>query len=324
MTRNQMFDENIYTEVNKESKTLLDDYKLELKSKGRAIKTIEQYEFDIKAFLCWSVENLGNKSILNMKKRDFRNFFLFMQETGKSSARINRFQSSLRNILAFAEDDEDDYEDYDRNVMAKIKSVEKKEVREIVFLSDEQITYLIDYLLEHNKLQKALYVSLSYDSGGRRNEIYQVTREGFLDEGVYKTNKVTGKRGKEFSLFYSQRTKDIARDYLESRTDDLETLWIVGSEEPQPLAYQSLYGFAVSFRSILESQYEEDIPVNSHSFRHSCAENLELGTHHMLKQLGKDKLELNEIRILLNHSDISTTQSYLKNKDEEIMENLFS
>ena len=176
MSRVIYYNDETYDKVNQDSKILLQDYILELKAKGRAVKTIEQYEADIKSFLCYAYDNTGNKFMLDMKKRDFRNFFLKMQNDGKSSARINRMQSSLRNILEFAVDDDDEYPDYEKNQMKTIKSIEKQHVRDIVFLTDEQVTYLIDYYLEKEEYQKALYISLSYDSAGRRNEILQVEK----------------------------------------------------------------------------------------------------------------------------------------------------
>lgn len=154
MERNNIYSEDIYKKVNDESKELLNDYILELKVRNRAEKTIAQYEFDCKMFMCYVYDNMNNKSLLDLKRRDFRNFFLFLKESGKSAARINRVQSSIRNLLQFAEDDEEIYEDYEVNPMRKIKSVEKEPVREIVFLTDEQVTYLIDYLLEKGKTQK--------------------------------------------------------------------------------------------------------------------------------------------------------------------------
>lgn len=193
MSRIIYYNDETYDKVNQDSKILLQDYILELKAKGRAIKTIEQYEADIKSFLCYAVENTGNKFMLDMKKRDFRNFFLKMQNDGKSSARINRMQSSLRNILEFAVDDDDEYPDYEKNQMKTIKSIEKQHVRDIVFLTDEQVTYLIDYYLEKEEYQKALYISLSYDSAGRRNEILQVEKFSFMDSELSETNEVVGK-----------------------------------------------------------------------------------------------------------------------------------
>lgn len=312
--------------MNKESLDILEDYILELKSKGRAEKTIEQYRWDILHFLEYVKLNYNNKSILELKKRDFRNFFLNMREDGKSSARINRVMSSVRNMLEFVVDDEDDYDDYNKNPMKKIKSLEKNPVKEIVFLTDEQVTFLIDYLLEHGMTQKALYVSLSYDSAGRRGEIAQVEKHSFLQEGVYKTQILVGKRGKKFALMYTKRTKTIAKKWLEERGEDSEdSLWVTKEgENVRKLGSNALYGWAVSFRAILENKYQEDIPLGSHSFRHSALENYENATHHSLKHLGKERLDINTLRILANHNDVGTTQSYLKNKDEEILNDLFS
>ena len=326
MERNNLYSNEVYEKVNKESKLVLEDYILELKAKGRAATTIEQYVFDIRMYLCYIYENANNKSILELKKRDFRNFFLMLQETGKSSARINRVQSSLRNLLEFVVDDEDEYEDYYQNPMKKIKSIEKNPTREIVFLEDKEIDYLLNYLIEHNKIQKALYVSLSYDSAGRRNEIIQVEKYSFLDDEKSTTNEVVGKRSKKFTLMYSNRTKEIAKKWLEERgEDDIDSLWVsYYNGEARPLRYETLYAWAISFRSILESEYDKDLPLNPHSFRHSSLENYENGTHHTLKYLGEDRLDINTLRILANHNDISITQSYLKDKDSEVLNDLFS
>lgn len=326
MERNNLYSNEVYEKVNKESKLVLEDYILELKAKGRAVTTIEQYVFDIRMYLCYIYENANNKSILELKKRDFRNFFLMLQETGKSSARINRVQSSLRNLLEFVVDDEDEYEDYYQNPMKKIKSIEKNPTREIVFLEDKEIDYLLNYLIEHNKIQKALYVSLSYDSAGRRNEIVQVEKYSFLDDEKNTTNEVVGKRSKKFTLMYSNRTKEIAKKWLEERgEDDIDSLWVsYYNGEARPLRYETLYAWAISFRSILESEYDKDLPLNPHSFRHSSLENYENGTHHTLKYLGEDRLDINTLRILANHNDISITQSYLKDKDSEVLNDLFS
>lgn len=319
-----MFDEEIYQSVNKESKEALEDYVIELKSKGRSDGTIKQYSFDCRALLCHIHENMDNKSILDLKRRDFRSFFLFMKEAGKSSARINRFMSSVRNWCQYLEDDEDVYEDYENNPMRKIKSIESEKVREIFFLTDGQIDFLIDYLVKTKQYQKAFYVEFSYTSGARRNEIFQVSKHSFLKEGNM-TEKIIGKRGKRFGLVFSNRCKELAKMYLEDRgEDDLDELWVTGKgENKRPLGYDSLYNFAVSFRKILQDEYQEQIELNSHSFRHSFAENLSNGTHSMLGQLGREKLTLNEIRILLNHSSTDMTQSYMRNKDDEIIDSLF-
>ena len=47
---------------------------------------------------------------------------------------FNRFQSSVRNLLNFAVEDDDEY-DYDINAMSSIKGMKGESVREIVFFN---------------------------------------------------------------------------------------------------------------------------------------------------------------------------------------------
>ena len=324
MTRQVLYNKETYNnKVNKDSKVVLDDYILELKAKRKSKGTIYQYEADIKMFLCYAVDNLNNKYILDMKKRDFRNFFLAMSESGKSSARINRVQCSLRNMLEFCYQDDDEYEDYNRNVMTSIKGLEKQEVREIIFLSDEQIDYLINHYMNKKEYNKALYISLSYDSAGRRNEIYQVEKRDF--ENSKMTNLVVGKRGKKFNLYYFDRTREIAKKYFEQRgEDDIDSLWVTKhGGKTREIESGTLYQWAISFRKVLEEEYDEEIMLNSHSFRHSSLENYENGTHHSLRYIGVDKMDIKELKVLANHSDTSTTERYLKNRDNERLQSLF-
>lgn len=320
--RNSFYNSEIYKQVNKENISLLNDYILELKSKRKSEGTIYQYSADIKMFFCWAFDNLNNKFILDMKKRDFRRFFLELQESGTSPARINRVQCSLRNMLEFASEDDDEY-DYDINAMRSIKGLQKEEVRDIHFLTDDQVNIILDYLIDKKQYQKALYLSLSYESAGRRNEVFQVLKEGFLENN--RTNIVQGKRGKKFQLLYFSRSKEIAKMYFEQRgEDDIPELWIVGKNEDKRAAkYETLYNWTMSFRKILEKLTGEYIEFNPHSYRHSALENYSNGTHHVLKELGKEKLDLEVLKILANHESIDTTSGYLKNKDEELLNQAF-
>jgi site-specific recombinase XerD len=321
MARLKIFSEETWEKVNPANKTILEDYVLELKSKKKSEGTIYQYSADIKMFLCWACENLKNVEILEMKKRDFRRFFLFLQE--KSPARINRVQCSIRNLLEFCTSDDDLYEEYEINVMRAVKGLQKEKVRDIHFLTNDQIEAILQFLMSKQKYQQALYLALSYESAGRRNEVHQVLKHNFLTEN--KTNTVVGKRGKKFSLLYFSRSKEIAAKYFELRGEDnIDSLWIVYKDgEKQPAAYETLYNWVMGFRVILKSLTQEEIEFNPHSLRHSSLENYADGTHYVLKEMGKDKLDIKILKVLANHSDISTTESYLKDKDQEILNEAF-
>lgn len=319
----KIFSAETWEKVSKENKMILEDYILEMKSKRKSEGTIYQYTSDIRMFLCWLYDNEITKSLLKLKKRDFRHFFLEMGEKGTSAARINRVQCSIRNLLEFCTSDDDEYEDYEINAMRAIKGLEKKAVREIHFVKNEHVEKMIDLLLEAGKYQRALYLVLSYESVGRRNELAQVLKHGFLENN--RTNEVVGKRGKEFKLLYFDRTKEIAKLYFEQRGEDnIDSLWTVGKgENKRAASYDNLYQWAVSLRKQLYQVSGEWVDINAHTWRHSGLENYENGTHYVLKQLGKEKLPLEVLKVLANHTSIETTQSYLMNKDDELLNEAF-
>lgn len=319
----KIFTAETWKNVNKENKMILEDYVLEMKSKRKSAGTIYQYSADIKMFLCWLHDNEITKSLLNLKKRDFRHFFLEMGERGTSSARINRVQCSIRNLLEFCTSDDDEYEDYEINAMRAIKGLTKEAVREIHFVKNEHVESMIEKLLSEGKFQRALYLCFSYESVGRRNEIAQVLKQDFLTNK--RTNEVVGKRGKKFKLLYFDRSREIAKMYLAQRgEDEIDCLWTVGhGDQKRAAEYSTLYGWALALRKDLEVVSGEFVEINSHTWRHTGLENYENGTHYVLKQLGKDKLPLEVLKVLANHSDISTTQAYLANKDHEILDEAF-
>src|SRR5699024_11769622 len=74
---------------------------------------------------------------------------------------------------------------------------------------------------------------------------------------------------------------------------------------------------------VCSSDLDEDLPIFPHVFRHSAAECYTDGTHYALSEMGRDKLEISELKILMRHENIDITNSYLKNKDDEILESLF-
>ena len=48
----KLYDENLWSKANPKNKDILEDYELELESQGKAEKTIQQYMFDLRGFVC--------------------------------------------------------------------------------------------------------------------------------------------------------------------------------------------------------------------------------------------------------------------------------
>lgn len=317
---NRVYTPELWAEVNPENKILINDFVTELKSNKKKEGTIKQYYNDLRIIAIYVLEKLDNKSFLKLKKKQFRDMTLWMIEKQMSSARCNRLMCATRSMLNFAEED-DDYE-YDVNLASKIKGLEKEPVREIVFLTDEQILKLRNKLIEMKKYKYLLLLDLSYDSAGRRNELAQVMKADLLTKNC--TNEVVGKRGKKFKLVYFDRTIQSLKLYLNERNDDLPDLWVIneGKEDVRPASYDNLYDWIIWLANLLSKMENEEIPFNPHSFRHSALENMRNGTHYVSVQIGR-KFTVEELAVYAHHTDISTTQSYFKKDDNNVLESMF-
>lgn len=316
---NRFFEQSKWDEVPKFNKDLIDDFLLELKSQGKSQGTIKQYFNDLRIICIYIHDELGNKEFHKLKKKHFRNMVLFFKEKGMSNARVNRLKSSVSSMLEFASNEED-YEDLmEINYASKVKGLQKESVRDIVFLSWDEVEIIYNELKEQERYQEALLLALAIDSAGRRNELFQVKKDSITKDGSF-TNEVIGKRGKKFRLMYNDLTKEAYELYMKQRgEDDIDSLWIIGKgENKRPVTYDALYNRVVSWRKILLDKTGEYKELNAHSWRHISLELLSTGEHYLCKKLGK-KFELNELKLLAHHNDLSTTDSYLRDKSDDIL-----
>lgn len=328
-TYNKTFSEEAWTRVNEKNKLIMEDFLMEYKQQRKKASTIQQYFYDSRIIMIYILQFCDNRCILELKKKDFRRFSLWlMEDCGVSSARSNRLMSACRSMLDFCEND-DEYE-YEQNFAAKVKGVPNVAVRDICFLTDEEVTGLIDDLVEKEDYQRATLISLFYDSAGRKNEVFQVTKQSFLDEKSNCTNIVTGKRGKKFPLLYFSRTKKLAKLYLDQRGEDkLDTMWVlirIGDGAKKEASVDSIYNWTVALRDTYRELFPDgrSEEFSCHSFRHAALENFSTGDHYVCKELGmEDGFPLDKLKLIANHESIETTASYLKNKDHEILEEMF-
>jgi integrase len=323
---NRIFSEEKWALVSKENKDILDDFLTEYKQQKKSQGTIDGYYQDLRIVLIKIMEDFGNKSILEMSKKDFRRLNIWFDESGMSPARCNRIHSATNSLLTYCEED-DDYE-YEVNTSKKVKGVPREKVKtneDNFFFTFEEFIKVRDKLVEMGDLQNAVMWSLAFDSAGRKNEVMQVTKYGLLDGN--KTNIVRGKRGKLFPLVYLDDTKELIRQYLEWRGEDnVDSLWISGKgETARPITIAALYDRILKCNSILEDIRGEETNIFFHTCRHSRIECLLQGTDDRIKDENGNnkKFPLEQIMVLAHHSDVSTTQSYCKNHDEDTINEMF-
>ena len=322
---NKIYSDEDWNKVNEYNKEIMEDYLLEYTARKKKATTLKQYRNDIRIILIYILHHCGNRNITELSKKDFRNLTLWLSDTLQlSNARTNRLMSCCRSLLTYLED-EDEYE-YENNVSRKVKGLPKESVRNIIFLEDEIISQLRNKLLNEKRYKEATLLSLLYDSACRKNECIQVEKYSFMDESKDSTNVVVGKRGKSFPLIYFRHTKECAKLYLAERgEDDIDSMWILGKgNSKRPAHASNLYDWCITWRKDLKELTGQDYPINCHSFRHCALENMSTGNHYICKDLGIGAIPLEKLKLVANHSDLSTTASYLLDKSTQELENLFN
>lgn len=325
---NNFYTPELWEQVNKENKLILDDFLTEYRQRKMSKGTINGYYNDLRIILIYILKELDNRCILELNKKDFRGLSLyFTDECGMSPARTNRLKSAVNSMLTFCEED-DDY-DYEINYAKKIKGIPKTRVKDNddnFFFTFDEFIKVRDILVSQDKLQLAVLWSLGFDSAARKNELFQVKKTGLTENN--KTNIVVGKRGKKFPLVYLNDTKELIKKYLEQRGDDnIDSLWIKGSgDNKQPISDPNvLYDRILSISKILSEVRGEECNIFTHSLRHSRLECLAQGTDtRLIDENGNPKkFPLEQIQIFAHHSDINTTQGYLRDHSEEQINEMF-
>lgn len=321
---NRFFDKEKWENVLITNKIILDDYILELKQARRAQGTIAQYYNDLRIFLIYIYDKLDNKNILDMTRRNFRDFSIWLIDEKKVSvARHNRMASVVRAFYNFIE--EDDEIELGENLARRLKSIPKEPVREVCFVSDEDVLRIKDELIKREMYQHAVLFMLAYDSAGRRNELAQVTKESFYDEALNNTNPVLGKGRKVFPLVYFSGTKECAKLYLDWRGEDnISSMWVTYryNEVTQGQSY-FLYTMFSEIKDIMGEMGINNENFGSHAMRHSSLQNLADGTHYICRERNLGRLDLSTLKEVANHSSVSTTEGYLKDNKGSIYEDVF-
>lgn len=315
--------EKLYTaerweKVNAINKKLLKVYLRSLVTNRRRPNTIREYKYDLQFFLVWNLLYNDNMSVLDFKKRHFEDYEFFMiEEREVSNARINRILSAIRQMMSYAEDDDDEYEDYVRNVAAKIKGLEKNPTKDVAFLTDEQIELLRNYLLEHKMYKHMFLLDALYDSGARINEIFQIKNTETAAQGYL---KVVCKGGRQEYILLHDRARESLKLYLDT-LEDKDILWLthLGLQAKGPDTLRTWVNQMYRILKALDSTAPYFTP---HSFRHTMIENLQNGSHYLCKKLGR-ALTAEEIQVLVHHKSIDMTKAYMKPKDNAIIFGLF-
>ena len=275
------------------------DYENYLKNVKKSKNTLESYLRDIGQFSSYCSLN-GIKSLNSVNSDVIHKYVEYLQVLGKSEATISRVAASLRGYFTFLLN-----KGYIKNNPisdVKVKTAQKK-LPEI--LTGKEVLKLIEQPsgTDYKSIRDKAMLELLYATGIKVTElielsIYEVNVQlGILNLHSAKHNRIVP--------IYSAAVKTLTNYILNVRpviVSNLEEERLFTNMNGEPLSRQGFWKIVKHYAA--EAKIQKDI--TPHTLRHSFAA-------HLLEN-GAD---LKDIKEMLGHADISTTQMYaqlMKNK----------
>ncbi len=313
-----------WDKVNPKNKEFIKEFMIQLESERKSENTLKTYKNSLRILCVYILEELENQDILELNKKAFRNYSIWLQTERKlAPATTNGYISAIRSMLDRFEDDDD--MDYNKNAAKRIKNLEIERVKQTVFLTDIQIEKLYHELLQTPKHYiVALFLAMTYDSTARRMEVMQADKASLYNTEINNTKPVhkKGQKKKEELLFF-HRSKEAAQVYLRYRgEDDNPCLW--GSYyKGVPRKLASANSWCKTMSRILSKLEDREIWFTPHDLRHSAIENYTEGTHYMCP-VKREPYSIEAIQRLASHASSAMTQSYKKNNGLKSLEQSFN
>jgi site-specific recombinase XerD len=244
-------------------------------------------------------KQLGNMLINKIDEHNIADFTLYLKtrKTNPSEKTINKYRNIVAQIIK-------------RITGRKIKIVQLKEkVFKVEGISDNNIHKIFNYystnLDKFNNLKYYLITRLLYDTGVRINELIQIHPASIdlQSRCIYLPNSKTGDPR---YVFFTGVTERLLQEYLNRKLASSDYLF-PGWNGLGHITAESIY------RVLQRLQKRLDInqSISAHKWRHTFAQNY-------LKKGGNTAT----LQKLLGHSDLRTTEMYLK-FNKEYLKNMY-
>jgi integrase/recombinase XerC len=276
--------------------TRIEDFLIYLQAEKRyASHTIKAYQNDLDQFHAFCQEHEHESMDLHYKT--IRSWVVFLMDAGYNPRTVHRKLTSLRTFCKYLiRLGELDANPLDRVLKPKLNK------RIPSFVDENNMNALLDkydFGDDFTGFRNRLIIDLLYQTGMRRNELIGLKTGSINKEG--KSIKVKGKRDKERIIPLNHDLVKAIEDYLVYRSNvltDITEDHLILTEKGRP-AYDKLIYRIVNKYLALVTTLDKKSP---HILRHTFAT-------HMLNK-GAD---LNAIKELLGHANLSATQVYTHN-----------
>lgn len=281
--------EEIKSEINdKSNQHFIDSFLSAKRLEGCSEKTLKYYKSTIEIVL-----DSINKSIKNITTNDLRNYLTNYQEEHKSSrVTIDNIRRILSSFFSWLEDE-------DFIIKSPVRRIHKVKSATIIkeIYSDESLELMRDNC---NNLRDLALIDILSSTGMRVGELVLLNRD---DINFNERECVVFVKGdKERIVYFDARTKIHLQNYLDSRNDDNNALFVTLRK---PFNRITIGGIEIRIR---EMGKKLDInKAHPHKFRRTLA----------TKAIDKG-MPIEQLQKLLGHQRIDTTLQYAMVKQSNV------
>lgn len=260
--------------------------------------TLTAYSTDLKQFYDYLQINYQIKELSEINHSLIRSWIVSMMEQKITSRSVNRKITVLKTFYKYLLRQKVVSE----NPMLKIQSP-KTSKKLPVFIEKEKMDILldnIDFDNDEEGIRNKLIIEMFYSTGMRLSELINLKQKDVdLNSGQL---KVLGKRNKERIIPFNNELKKKIEEYLRSKqgkTDETLFVTVEGKKMYEKLVYKIVKQY-LSLVTTIDKK-------SPHVLRHTFA-----------TQMLNNGADLNSIKELLGHANLSATQIYTHNTVEKL------
>jgi integrase/recombinase XerC len=262
--------------------------------------TVLSYKNDLEQFFSFCAAEV-HEDVQVIDHHRIRNWIVDLMEKGNSPRTTNRKISALRAYFRYLMKEGV----LEVNPMAKVLTP-RMEKKLPVFISEHQMDQLLDDVKfgdDFSGFRNRLIIETLYNTGTRRSELINLKVSDV--DFVQRSMKVLGKRNKERQVPLSNEFAALLERYADLRKETFPDCsdWMFLTGKGEKLYPKLVYRVVNSYLSLVTTADKK----SPHVLRHTFAT-------HMLNQ-GAD---LNAIKELLGHANLSATEVYTHNTFEKL------
>jgi len=273
--------------------------------KRYSFHTVISYRTDLEQFHNYLLSNYNTTEISDITPVLIRSWFVYLIDNKISARSVNRKKTALTSFFKFQQK----LGVLSDNPMSKVLSP-KTSKRLPSFIEEEKMKDILDnFPLEHKDeftiLRDKLILEMFYATGMRLFEMVNLKES---DVNSYESNiKVQGKRNKERIIPFNGHLQFIIDNYLKVKSKQFNSEdaqhWFFVTISGKKVYPRLVYRIVNHYLSLITTQEKK----SPHTLRHTFAT-------HMLNH----GANLNSIKELMGHANLSATEIYTHNSIEKL------